>query len=294
MELIRRIHMMREISREARARGKKICFIPTMGALHDGHLALVRRARELGDIVVVSIFVNPAQFSPHEDLDRYPRNLARDTDLCIQEGVDYLFAPGAEDVYPESFRTYVEVEGLSSVYEGASRPGHFRGVATVVLKLFNVVRPHFAFFGQKDGQQCVVIKRMVRDLDLDVELVICPTERDEDGLALSSRNQYLDSEERSAATCLFRALEHARSLVEEKGLHDARQVEAAMREIIEDTPHARLDYIAITDTDNLEPRERIDAPVLIALAVWIGETRLIDNALLSPPAAGSEGEGSRP
>ena len=164
----------------------------------------------------------------------------------------------------------------------------------MVLKLFNVVRPHFAFFGQKDGQQCVVIRKMVSDLDLDVELVICPTERDEDGLALSSRNQYLDAEERGAASCLFRALEHARALIEERGVHDARQVELAMREIIEGTPHARLDYIAITDTENLEPRERIDAPVLIALAVWIGETRLIDNALLSPPAAGSESEGSRP
>ncbi|RMF74246.1 MAG: pantoate--beta-alanine ligase [Acidobacteria bacterium] len=287
MELIRRLHLMREISQEARGRGRKIGLVPTMGALHDGHLSLVRRARELCDLVVVSVFVNPAQFGPNEDFDRYPRDLTRDADLCVQEGVDYLFAPSGEEMYPPGYRTWVEVEGLSDVFEGASRPGHFRGVATVVLKLFNIVRPHFSFFGQKDGQQVVIVQRMIRDLNLDVELVVCPTQRDADGLALSSRNAYLDPDERAAATCLYRALERARELIEDQGVRDARQVEAAMRQVIESEPLARLDYLAITDTETLERVDEIDRRVLVALAVWIGETRLIDNMILEPRKRGA-------
>ncbi len=295
MELIRRIHLMREIAREARGRGKKIGLVPTMGALHDGHLYLVRRARELCDLVVVSVFVNPTQFGANEDFDRYPSDLTRDADLCVQEGVDYLFSPSAEEMYPPGFRTYVEVEGLSQVFEGASRPGHFRGVATVVLKLFNIVRPHFSFFGQKDGQQVIVVRRMIRDLNLEVELVVCPTQRDADGLALSSRNAYLSPEERAAATCLYRALERARELVEEQGDGpcDARKIEAAMREVIESEPLARLDYLAITDAETLERLDVVDRQALVALAVWIGETRLIDNVILSPKKTrqpGAEGE----
>ena len=293
MELIRRIHLMREISQEARGRGRRIGLVPTMGALHDGHLSLVRRAKELCDLVVVSVFVNPAQFGPNEDFDRYPRDLTRDADLCVQQGVDYLFAPSAGAMYLPGHRTWVEVEGLSEVFEGAARPGHFRGVATVVLKLFNIVRPHFSFFGQKDGQQVVIVRRMLRDLNVDVELVVCPTQRDADGLALSSRNAYLGPAERAAATCLYRALERARELIEEQGVRDARQVEAAIREVIDSEPLARLDYVAITDVETLERVETIDRQVLVALAVWIGETRLIDNMLLSPgrkTRAGTEGE----
>lgn len=294
MELVRRIHMMREISREARAKGRKVAFVPTMGALHDGHLALVRRARDLADLVVVSVFVNPTQFGPSEDLSRYPRDLARDSDLCIQEGVHYLFAPAAEEIYPKGYRTFVDVEGLGDVYEGASRPGHFRGVATIVLKLFNVVRPHFAIFGRKDGQQVIVVRRMIGDLNLDVELVVCPTERAEDGLALSSRNVFLSPDEREAAPVLHRALDRARDLVEGQGVRDARQVERAIRSLIEQTPLAKIDYIAITDIERLEPQDEIKGPVMVALAAWFGETRLIDNTIIGPSTAAGSTQGDAP
>ena len=292
MELVRRTTAMRELSREARAKGKKVAFVPTMGALHDGHLSLVRRARELGDLVVVSVFVNPKQFGPSEDLAKYPRDLTRDTDLCIQEGVDLLFAPEPADMYPAGFRTHVEVDGLSNVLEGASRPGHFRGVCTVVLKLTNIVRPHFAFFGQKDAQQALVIRRMGRDLNLDGELVICPTVRHEDGLALSSRNAYLDADEREAATVLYRALERARSVLENEGNRDPWLLEQEARAVIEREPRARLDYLSVVDAESLEPRPRVEGPVLIAGAIWVGATRLIDNVMARPlsPAELATGE----
>ncbi len=288
MEVIRRVSLMREISREKRGRGKKIALVPTMGALHDGHLSLVRRARDLADIVVVSIFVNPSQFGPREDYDRYPRDLARDADLCIAEGVDYVFAPGAEDMYPRGYRTWVEVEGLSSVLEGASRPGHFRGVCTVVLKLLNIVRPHFALFGQKDAQQAIIVRRMVRDLNVDVELVVCETVRQADGLALSSRNAYLSPADRAAATVLVRALERARVLVEEEGETDAARVEREVREVLGREPRVRVDYVALVEEEDLRPVERIDGPVLVALAAWLGDTRLIDNVVVRPPSRGGE------
>ncbi len=288
MELIRRVSLMREISREKRGRGKKIALVPTMGALHDGHLSLVRRARDLADIVVVSIFVNPTQFGPREDYERYPRDLARDADLCIAEGVDYVFAPEANDMYPPGYRTWVEVEGLSSVLEGASRPGHFRGVCTVVLKLLNIVRPHFALFGQKDAQQAIIVRRMVRDLNVDVELVVCETVRQPDGLALSSRNAYLSPEDRAAATVLFRALERARVLVEDEGETDAARVEREVREVLAGEPRVRVDYVALVDEDDLQPVERIERPVLVALAAWLGDTRLIDNVIVKPRKRGGE------
>lgn len=284
MELIRRVQMMREVSREARSKGRKLAFVPTMGSLHDGHLSLVRRSRELADLVVASIFVNPKQFGPSEDFDQYPRDLARDADLCLQEGVDYLFAPEPEDIYPSGFRTAVEVMGLSTMWEGTSRPGHFNGVATVVLKLFNVVRPHFAFFGQKDFQQTVVLKRMVRDLNLDVEMVICPTVRHEDGLAMSSRNAYLAPEQRKAATVLFRALEEVRMAVEERGLRDPREAEAMLRRVLEAEPLARVDYAAIVNPEDLERLERIERECVGILAVHVGPTRLIDNMVMRPVA----------
>lgn len=269
-------------ARQLRAEGRRIGFVPTMGALHEGHLSLIERARQMSDLVVISIFVNPIQFGPNEDYDRYPRDLARDAELAFSRGVDYIFAPTVEEMYPEGFCTYVTIEGLGDKLEGASRPGHFRGVATVVTKLFNIVRPHYAFFGRKDAQQAILVKRMVRDLAMDVEIIVCPTVRQEDGLALSSRNAYLSAEERRAATVLWRALERCRSLYN-AGERSSSNLISAMRSIIESEPLARIDYIAITDTEKLDPIESIpqDKPALVSMAVFIGATRLIDNLVLN-------------
>jgi pantoate--beta-alanine ligase len=270
------------IVRELRGEAKRIGFVPTMGALHEGHLSLMSLAREMSDKVIISVFVNPAQFSPTEDFDRYPRDLARDAELAFTRGVDLIFAPTPEDMYPRGFATRVTVEGLSEKLEGASRPTHFSGVTTVVNKLLNVTHPHFAFFGRKDAQQVIVIKRMVSDLAMDTEIVVGPTVREEDGLALSSRNVYLSIEERKAATALRRALERVRTLYNNGERESARLI-ASMRSIIEAEPLARVDYIAITDTVNLEPAETIppDAPTLVSLAVFIGSTRLIDNIVIN-------------
>ncbi len=297
MEVVRRVHQMREISREVRGTGRKIAFVPTMGALHDGHLSLVREARafarpETGlrggvrrDIVVVSIFVNPAQFGPSEDYETYPRDIALDADLCIQEGVDYLFCPEVQDMYPEDFCSFVEVEGLSSLLEGASRPGFFRGVCTVVTKLFHIVRPHRAFFGQKDAQQALIVRRMVRDLNLDVELVVVPTVRHEDGLAMSSRNVALDPVQRRAATALYRALDRGRVLIEAEGVRDSGRVEQAVREVLCGEELVRIDYVAVVDTETLERPEELPAETLIAVAAWVGETRRIDNVIVRRPSS---------
>ncbi len=261
---------------------RRIGFVPTMGALHEGHLSLMSRAREMTDVVIASIFVNPTQFGPQEDFDRYPRDLARDAELAFTRGVDFIFAPAAEDMYPKGFSTYVVVEGLSDKLEGASRPGHFRGVTTVVNKLFNIVQPHFAFFGRKDAQQVIIIKRMARELSMDVEIVVGPTVREEDGLALSSRNVYLSTEERKAATVLRRALERCRTLYN-SGERDAARLMGAMRSNIEAEPLARIDYVAITDTERLDPVAWIpqNKPTLVSMAVFIGATRLIDNIVLN-------------
>lgn len=270
------------MARQLRAEGQRIGFVPTMGALHEGHLSLVERARQMSDLVVISIFVNPLQFGPNEDYDRYPRDLAKDAERAFSRGVDYIFAPTAEEMYPEGFCTYVVIEGLADKLEGASRPGHFRGVATVVTKLLNIVRPHYAFFGRKDAQQAILIKRMVRDLAMDVEIIVCPTVRQEDGLALSSRNAYLSAEERRAATVLNRALERCRSLYN-AGERSSSNLISAMRSVIESEPLSRIDYIAITDTEKLDPIEIIseDKPALVSMAVFIGTTRLIDNLVLN-------------
>jgi pantoate--beta-alanine ligase len=282
MEVIKRVPQMMSLARRLRAEGGKVGLVPTMGALHAGHLSLMQRARQMSDAVVSSVFVNPIQFGPAEDFDKYPRDLAYDAELCASRGVDYLFAPLIDEIYPEDFATYVVVEGLSDKLCGASREGHFRGVTTVVTKLMNVVHPHFAFFGRKDAQQAIIIKRMVRDLCLDAEVVVCPTQRDDDGLALSSRNAYLSFEERQAATVLYKALEKAQVLYG-SGVRDAAAIQEAMEALVTAQPLARIDYIAIVDTRDLEPVQMIEdeVTVLIALAVYIGKTRLIDNVVIN-------------
>lgn len=254
-------------------------FVPTMGYLHEGHLSLVRRARAENDRVAVSIFVNPTQFGPHEDYNRYPRDLERDLRLLEPLGVDLVFAPSVEEMYPPGFQTWVIVDEVSRPLEGAARPGHFRGVATVVTKLFNIIQPDRAYFGQKDAQQAVVIRQMVRDLNIPVEIVVCPTVREPDGLAMSSRNTYLSPEERQAATVLFRALQAAKAHYE-KGERDAERLREVMREVIRAEPLARLDYVSVAHPETLQELSHVEGPALLSLAVYIGKTRLIDNILL--------------
>jgi pantoate--beta-alanine ligase len=282
MEIINRRQRMSSVARKVRReQDQTIGLVPTMGALHDGHLSLVREARRMCDIVVVSVFVNPTQFGLSEDFNRYPRDLTKDAAHLTDYNVDYIFAPSIEEIYPKDFSTYVTVGGLSEQLEGAARPGHFRGVATVVSVLLNIVRPDFAFFGQKDAQQTIIIKRLVRDLAFETEIVILPTVREESGLALSSRNAYLSEEERRAATVLYRALTRAKEVYaagERSGSRLAETVQAT----IAGEPLAELDYVSVTDADTLENLEKLDdRPVLIALAVKLGKTRLIDNIVLN-------------
>jgi pantoate--beta-alanine ligase len=279
LRIIETVRDMRSWSEAERRAGRRIALVPTMGALHEGHLALVREARRRGDRVVVSLFVNPAQFAPNEDLSRYPRDFARDSDLLEEEKVDVLFHPSAAEVYPEGYQTYVGVERLAPLLCGEHRPGHFRGVATVVAKLFNMVRPHAAVFGAKDYQQLQVIRRMVKDLNFDVEIVSHPIVRDRDGLALSSRNVYLSARERAAAPCLFHALNAAQSLVA-GGERDGARVIAAARSVIEAEPLAEIEYVRLCDPETLEEIGRVENEALLALAVRIGPARLIDNAVL--------------
>lgn len=282
MEIVNRIPRMMSIARDLRTKGRKIGFVPTMGAIHEGHMSLMTRAREMSDIVVVSTFVDPMQFSSNDEFDKYPRDLAHDAELAFTRGVDLIFAPVAADVYQNGFASYVVVEGLSNKLEGSSRPEFFRGVATVMSKLFNIVRPQFAFFSRKHAQEIVVIKRVVRDLSVDVEIVTCPTVREEDGLALSSKNWLLSTEERKAATVLRRALERCRTMYN-GGERDASRVLLAMRQILEAEPLARIDYVAITDIEHLEHLDIIPAssPTLISMAVYIGPHRLTDNIMLN-------------
>lgn len=253
--------------------------VPTMGYLHEGHLSLVRRARAECASVEVSIFVNPTQFGPNEDLDRYPRDLPRDLAMLEAEGVDLVWTPTAAEMYPPGFQTWVTVEKLSQGLEGAARPGHFRGVATVVAKLFNGMLPDKAYFGQKDAQQAAVIRRMTQDLNFPVEIVVCPTVREPDGLAMSSRNVYLNAEERKAATVLFRALSAAEQAYR-RGERRAEVLRRIAREVIEAEPLARLQYISCADYETLEELEKVERKALLSLAVYIGQTRLIDNFVL--------------
>jgi pantoate--beta-alanine ligase len=275
------IHEMRATSRAARRAGKRLGFIPTMGALHEGHLSLVRAARASSDVVGASIFVNPTQFGPNEDLAKYPRSFERDCEMLEREGVQLLFAPSVEEMYPGGSVTWITVESLSEKLDGRSRPGHFRGVATVVAKLFHVVEPDVAFFGQKDAVQVAVIRRMVRDLNLAVEIVVCPIVREADGLALSSRNAYLHPEQRKHALVLHRSLLRVRKLVE-AGERNAFNLLAAGSEELAHENSVRLDYFEIVDPDTLDPVEDVSEGALVAVAAYVGSTRLIDNILLCP------------
>ncbi|HEY1422497.1 MAG TPA: pantoate--beta-alanine ligase [Candidatus Acidoferrum sp.] len=280
MEIIRTISWMKETVQQARAENHVIGFVPTMGALHEGHISLIRHARTKCSRVYASIFLNPTQFAANEDLSKYPRTFDADVEKLTAAGVDVLFAPDPKEIYPPGFRTYVNVESLSEKLEGKSRPGHFRGVATVVLKLFEIVQPHLAFFGRKDAQQVRILQQMAHDLNLNTEIVVCPIVREADGLALSSRNAYLNSEERRAATILFRALSEALRQIN-SGTRDALQLQTAIRKALSSEPSARLDYAEIVDAETFEPVARISVrPVYILLAVYVGKTRLIDNLLI--------------
>jgi len=281
MEIVRRVHQMREIVNNARSRGLKIGFVPTMGCLHEGHLSLVRAVNERSDIVVVSLFVNPTQFGPDEDYERYPRELTRDTELAIGAGVDYLFTPEVNDLYPPGARAVVEIADLSGRFEGGSRPGHFAGVATVVLKLLHVVQPHVAAFGQKDAQQALIVRRMVQDLLVDVEILTLPTIRNPDGVALSSRNAYLTPEQRTAAGAIPRALEAAQHVVAQ-GQHKSDEVLEAAREVLEAESLLEIDYLELVDRSSLVPVTLVDQEVLMLVAVRCGATRLIDNTTIKP------------
>ena len=282
MEIINRRQRMSSVARKIRRdQDRTIGLVPTMGALHEGHLSLVREARRMCDIVVVSVFVNPTQFGAGEDYEHYPRNLTKDTALLTDYNVDYIFAPAPEEIYPKDFTTYVNVSGLSKPLEGETRPGHFRGVATVVAILFNTIRPDFAFFGQKDAQQAVIIKRMVRDLAFDTEIVVLPTVREDSGLAISSRNLYLSEEERTSAAVIHRGLMQARELFKKGERHSAK-LEEIVRATIESEPRARVDYVSVVDADTLEKLDKLDErPILIAVAAYVGKTRLIDNMILN-------------
>ncbi len=281
LELVHKVEEVRALSRATRVRGKKLGFVPTMGALHEGHLSLVRAAKANSDVVAVSIFVNPTQFGPNEDFTRYPRNLEADCALLEREAVDVVFAPSPEEMYPGGAVTWVTVERLSDRLCGKSRPGHFRGVATVVAKLFNIVEPDLAFFGQKDAAQVAVIKRMVRDLRFPVAIEVCPIVREADGLALSSRNAYLSPDDRKMALVLHASLQRAQKLFDE-GERAAAKIAAEARKAFVWQPAVRLDYFEIVDPDDLEPVATIDKRSLAAVAAFVGKTRLIDNIVLEP------------
>jgi pantoate--beta-alanine ligase len=280
MKICKTIEEMRSASSATRREGKRFGFVPTMGALHEGHLSLVRAAKAKSDVVAVSIFVNPLQFGPTEDLAKYPRSFERDRELLEKEAVDILFAPQNEEMYPQGAVTYVTVEGLSEKLCGSSRPGHFRGVTTVVAKLFHIVEPDLAFFGQKDAAQATIIRRMVRDLNLPVEVVVCPIVREPDGLAMSSRNAYLSPQERKTALVLNRSLTETKNRFDQ-GERNAIALIAVGKQIVAQEPAARLDYFEILDPGTLDPIPALTSPALVAVAAFVGNTRLIDNILLN-------------
>jgi len=281
LKIFSTIDQMRNASRSARRVGKVLALVPTMGALHEGHLSLVRAALGASDVVAASIFVNPAQFGPNEDLAKYPRSFERDCELLEREGVEFVFAPSVEEMYPAGAVTWVTVEELSGKLDGRSRPGHFRGVTTVVAKLFHIVEPDKAFFGQKDAAQVAIVRRMVRDLNLPVEIVVCPIVREGDGLAMSSRNAYLSPEERKRALVLHRSLEQVQQLVD-AGERDAARLVAVGREEYAQESVVPLDYFEVVDPETLDPVADVSRGALVAVAAYVGATRLIDNILLGP------------
>ncbi len=276
MKIVRLIEEMQRLADEIRAGGQTIGFVPTMGFLHEGHLSLIRTLRPQCDVLVVSIFVNPTQFGPGEDLDKYPRDFDRDEQLCRQEKVDIIFYPQSDRMYPDPYHTYVYVEKLTNTMCGKSRPGHFRGVITVVTKLFHIVRPHVVIFGQKDYQQSQVVRQMVRDLNFDIRIITAPIVREADGLALSSRNKYLSQQERRNAPLIYKSLQQAIKLIND-GIVSPEIVSKQIEHILNEIPHVKIDYIAIVNGETFEPVEQIDHETVIAVAVYIGRTRLIDN-----------------
>jgi pantoate--beta-alanine ligase len=279
MKIITTIEQMHQNSNQLRGEGNRIGFVPTMGFLHEGHLSLMRRAREENQTLVASIFVNPTQFGPDEDFKDYPRDMEKDSVMCLEEGVDILFAPSTEQMYPDDFRTTVHVSRLTEVLCGRSRTGHFDGVTTVVAKLFSIVQPHKAYFGLKDYQQYRIISRMARDLDMDIDVMGMPIIREEDGLAMSSRNTYLSNQERQSALSLNRSLRAAEQMVAD-GILEAEVIESRVQEIIDSEPHTRIDYAQIVDMDDLCAVQKIEGQALLALAVHVGNARLIDNTIL--------------
>jgi pantoate--beta-alanine ligase len=279
MEVIATVKEMQRRSEQLRQEAKTIAFVPTMGYLHEGHLALMRDGKNRGDTLIISIFVNPTQFGPKEDYEKYPRDMQRDLKLAQKVGVDIVFTPSAHEMYPDNFQTHVEVERVTQHLCGISRPGHFRGVTTIVAKLFNIVKPHLALFGQKDYQQLVTIKRMVEDLNMDIEIIGVPTVRERDGLAMSSRNTYLSPKKRKEAAKLYRALREGEELFRQSE-RNAAVILTTVREIIEEAKPTTIDYIKICDAHTLEDIEEIKNEAIIAVAVQIGKTRLIDNIIL--------------
>ena len=279
MKIIKTVKEMQAEAEKLRQAGRVIGFVPTMGYLHEGHLSLVRIARERADVVIVSIFVNPTQFGPNEDLEKYPRDFERDERLAEEAGADIIFYPSEKEMYPAGYLTYVTVDEITKTLCGASRPTHFRGVITICAKLFHAVKPHLAVFGQKDAQQAVVIRRMVKDLDFDMEIVVGPIIREEDGLAISSRNSYLSPEEREEALSLHQSLKMAEEMVR-KGERRTRDIVDKMRKLIEEKKRTQIDYIDVIRPETLKPLERIEDRALIAMAVFVGKTRLIDNTIV--------------
>lgn len=279
MQIISDIRKFQKITAQLNRTDKSIGFVPTMGALHIGHTSLIKESKAKNDITIVSIFVNPTQFAPHEDLTKYPRPFEKDKTLLNSEGVDYLFFPSLKSVYPPDYKTYITVKGLSDILEGKSRPGHFTGVATIVLKLLHIVQPTNTYFGQKDLQQCIIVRKLIKDLDFPVNFHIMPIIRESDGLALSSRNIYLNEKERKSALCLSQSLKLAKKLIS-GGEKDVDIIKKNMKKLIENYPEITIDYVAICDAQELLPLKKIDKKTAILVAVYVGKTRLIDNIIV--------------
>ena len=285
MEKVISVKEMQQISDRLRAEGKTIGFVPTMGFFHPGHVSLMKRVKEDADICITSLFVNPTQFGPNEDYASYPRNLEGDSIIAKQGGCDYLFIPNAKELYPSTFQTFVTVNNVTKKFEGATRPEHFKGVATIVAKLFNIVKPHYAIFGQKDYQQTLVIRKLTEDLNFDLKIIVAPTFREKDGLAMSSRNTYLSREDRKKAGVIFRALETARMAIEQ-GERKRLVINGILHKILREVPEIKIDYASAVSADELEEQEAFDAgqKIVMLIAVFLGKTRLIDNSIITIPA----------